>query len=321
MAPRTRRSTGAADALAAARALDELEAAEQLQRESAQNLTASSKRRPGRPRKNQAPIPIAGSSDSASSAPTPLTNASDGEYSTPATSNAVTPAPPTKTTLDIPASIPKSSNRPRRGRLTLELPELPPDDDGEDINDGGLDKITVKPLRSSTTGRPRRKQGSVVKYNEDSDEYSDFYGKDTSRDAVLARRLQREEDQKASTTSLSVPVKRGAREPSWPASDTESDTATARRPRKRQKTSTAGPTVGQGSDLSTPVEIDVEDQGSDFLSDYDSVGGFSDSSGPPADEDAAQDEGIAQNAGAAQNAHADATQNIIPPTSFIHTSS
>ncbi|KAI0533461.1 hypothetical protein GGR58DRAFT_486665 [Xylaria digitata] len=295
MAPRTRRSTGVADALAAARALDELEAAEQLRRETAQNLTDSSKRRPGRPRKNQTPIAIAGSSDSASSAPTPLTNASDGEYSTPATSNAVTPAPPTKATLDIPTSIPNSSNRPRRGRLTLELPELTPDNDGEDIDGDGLDKTTMKPLRSFTTARPRRKQSSAVRYNEDSDEYSDFYGEDRSRGAVLARRLQREEDQKTSTASLSVPVKGGTREPSWLVSDTDSDTTTARRPRKRQKISTAVPTVGQSSALNTPVEVDVDDQGSTFLSDDNSLVDLSDADGPPADEDATRDESVAQN--------------------------
>ncbi|KAI0104865.1 hypothetical protein GGR51DRAFT_521499 [Nemania sp. FL0031] len=232
MAPRTRRSTGAAKALAAAAALDELEAAEQLQQKP---LNPPARRR-GRPPKNQIPVTVAGSSDSTSSVPTPLTT-SDGEYSTPATSNAVTPAPPTKGPLDNPTSTSDSSTRARRGRLTLELPELPSDDDDEsnDNEDDEGSKKTVKLASSSTVNRPRRSRRSAPLYNEDSDdEYVELYGNDQSASAVLARKLQREEDQKVSSTSVSIPTKRKARVIS-PASDSESDSVTFRPSKAKSK--------------------------------------------------------------------------------------
>ncbi|KAI0906184.1 hypothetical protein F4823DRAFT_608161 [Ustulina deusta] len=267
MPPRTRRSTGVADALAAARALDELEAAQKLERESAQIPLDPRRRGRGRPRKNQTSIPIAGGSDSTSSAPTPLTNTSDGEYSTPATSNAVTPAPPTKGIPDIPAPILDSSKRPRRGRLTLEFPELPPDDDIDDNNYGGSAKRTVKPPRPSTIIRPKRQHRSAISYNEDSDEYNDLYGEDQSASAAIARQLQREEDQKASEISINIAVKRSAHMSSI-ASDSESDLLLVQ-PRKRQKISTIKITTRRRPALNTAVESDVQDddQGLGSLSD------------------------------------------------------
>lgn len=195
-------------------ALDELEAAEELQ----QKPIDPPKRRRGRPPKNQAPITVSGSSESTTSAPTPVTlTTSDGEYSTPATSNAVTPAPPTKDTLDIPTSTLRSSNRPRRGRLTLEYPpESDPDDDDYD-NDR---EERAKLVASSTTVRPKRRRRDLSSGGDDSDEYNGLYGDDQSTSAALARKLQREEDQKAPTTKLYIPVKRRARVPSI-ASDSE----------------------------------------------------------------------------------------------------
>ncbi|RWA03405.1 hypothetical protein EKO27_g11701 [Xylaria grammica] len=290
MAPRTRRSTGAANASATAKALDDLEAAEHLRPEAAQNPIDPPKRRRGRPPKNPTPIPVAGNSDSASSAPTPLTNTSDGEYSTPATSNAVTPAPPTKGTLDTPVSVPNSSNRPRRGRLTLELPEVPPDDDDEDITSHGLAKRDVKPPSSSTAARPRRQRRAAVSYNEDSDEYDDFYDGDQSPSAIFARRLQREEDQRASTTSLSISNKRSARLSSY-ASDNESDVLTIQ-PRKRQKISTTGATARRSA-LNTNMETDVGDQEPGSSSDS-RIDNLSDAPEPGADEYESEDENVAQ---------------------------
>ncbi|GAW16930.1 hypothetical protein ANO14919_063770 [Xylariales sp. No.14919] len=290
MAPRTRRSTGAANASATAKALDELEAAEHLRPEAAQNPIDPPKRRRGRPPKNPTPIPVAGNSDSASSAPTPLTNTSDGEYSTPATSNAVTPAPPTKGTLDTPVSGPNSSNRPRRGRLTLELPEVPPDDDDEDITSHGLAKRDVKLPSSSTAARPRRQRRAAVSYNEDSDEYDDFYDGDQSPSAILARQLQREEDQRASTTRLSIPNKRSARLSSY-ASDNESDVLTIQ-PRKRQKISTTEATARRSA-LNTNMETDADGQEPGSSSDS-HIGNLSDAPEPGADEYESEDENVAQ---------------------------
>ncbi|KAI1351814.1 hypothetical protein F5Y01DRAFT_281983 [Xylaria sp. FL0043] len=236
MPPRTRSSTGAAGALAAAKALDELEAAENAQPEDAQVVAIPPKRGRGRPRKNQTSIPIAGGSDSNSSAPTPLTTTSDGEYSTPATSNAVTPAPVIKGISDTSVLASDSSKRPRRGRLTLEFPELPSDDDVED-SDNRPAKTKAKTLRSSIVTRPKRQRRSVASYYEDSDEYNDLYGEDQSASAAIARQLQREEDRKASEVSRNIPVKRGASVSSF-TSDSESDTLVVR-PRKRQRISIA----------------------------------------------------------------------------------
>ncbi|KAI0428489.1 hypothetical protein F5Y09DRAFT_312790 [Xylaria sp. FL1042] len=254
MPPRTRRSAGIADALAAAKASDELEAAKNVQPEDVRVLANLPKRSRGRPRKNQASIPIAGGSDSTSSAPTPLTTTSDGEYSTPATSNAVTPAPVAKGIPDTSVPASDSSKRPRRGRLTLEFPELPSDDDIDGNNDGPA-KIKMKALSSSIT-RPKRQRRSVVSYNEDSDGYNDLYGDDQSASAAIARQLQREEDRKASEVSLNIPVKRGASVSSF-ASDSESDVLVARS-RKRQKLSIARTTTRRTSALAQAADSDEE---------------------------------------------------------------
>ncbi|KAI1422193.1 hypothetical protein F5Y12DRAFT_763775 [Xylaria sp. FL1777] len=285
MPPRTRRSTGVADALAAARALDELEAAENPQPESAQLLVASSKRGRGRPRKNPTSIAIVGGSDSASSAPTPLTNTSDGEYSTPATSNAVTPAPPSKGICDMPAPVSDSSKRPRQGRLTLEFPEVPPDDDIDDNDDDDLVERKVEPLSSSTIIRPKRQRRSVISYNEDSEDYNDLYGEDQSAGAAIARQLQREEDQKAYNPSLDVTVKRGARA-SYVGSDSESNLLVVR-PRKRQKMSTTKTTARRRSALNTSIdsESEVGYQGHGLWSDDASFHDPSEAPEPELDDD------------------------------------
>ncbi|KAI1126400.1 hypothetical protein F5Y10DRAFT_244930 [Nemania abortiva] len=304
MAPRTRRSTGAAKALAAAAALDELEAAEQLRQKPIDPPT----RRRGRPPKNQITVAAAGSSASTSSVPTSLT-ASDGEYSTPATSNGVTPAPPNKDVLDISASTSNSSNRPRRGRLTLELPELPPDDDDDDVDDdvddGRCRKGAAKPASSSAVVRPKRTRRSIPSYNEDSDEdYVELYGDDQSPSAVLARKLQREEDQKASSINSSIPVKRRARVTSS-ASDSESGLVAFRpskakpkrissmaqltaprgtsggkvngvdihkRPHKRQRINeiTSASSSALNTDVDEDIDVEVDDQGIGSLLDDDS---------------------------------------------------
>ncbi|KAJ8111044.1 hypothetical protein ONZ43_g5720 [Nemania bipapillata] len=223
MAPRTRRSTGAANTLAAATASGELEAIDQLP----PGPIGPPARRRGRPPKNPTLTTITGTSDSTSSAPTPLTT-SDGEYSTPATSNAVTPAPPSKSLV----VAPDSSNRPRRGRLTLELPELPDDDDDDDENSSS--KKVAKAASLSTVTRPKRTRHSVPSYNEDSDEYGDLYGNDQSASAVLARILQREEDKKASKFNAPIPTKRRIRVVALD-SDSEDEPISAHPSRTRRK--------------------------------------------------------------------------------------
>lgn len=274
-------------------ALDELEAAEQLR----QKTIDPPKRRRGRPPKNQVSITVSGSSDSTPSAPTPLTlTTSDGEYSTPATSKTVTPAPTTtKGTLDVPTSTARSSNRPRRGRLTIEYPpESDPDDDDYDDNREKKAKLVA----SSTTVRPKRRRGELSSSGDDSDEYDDLYGGDQSANAALARKLQREEDQKASTTNLFIPVKRRARVPSI-ASDseiTEIDSTTFRRSeaksnrvkiinirsRKRQKT-TANNSTG-GSNIVADVNTGVNDGSAPWLVE-DSSHNPSEASGPGPNDD------------------------------------
>ncbi|KAI0196500.1 SNF2 family N-terminal domain-containing protein [Xylaria flabelliformis] len=295
MAPQTRRATGAAKALAAARALDELQAAAQLQQELEQASIDLPKRGRGRPPKKQPVIPVVAGSDSASSAPTPLTNTSDGEYSTPATSIAVTPAP-AKSITSISASASESSGRPHRGRLTLELPDDPSDDDDDDVKDEKDDKA---PLRLSDRTRVQRQRQPIPSDNEEmADEYNELYGEDDqSADAALARQLQREEDQKVSTTSLSIPIKRKrASEPSIvdepesdltsrlsrprlkkmlsarsPDSDSESAvTDLPKRPRKRQKKSAPKAAVRRRSPLISDVkkeEDDDDDDGDDEIND------------------------------------------------------
>ncbi|KAI1754557.1 hypothetical protein F4782DRAFT_35897 [Xylaria castorea] len=317
MAPRTRRSTGAAEALAAATALDERQAAEQSRQELAQTPIDPPKRRRGRPPKNQPVISVAGGSDSASSAPTPLTNTSDGEYSTPATSNAVTPAPLAKSIISVSACTSVSSNHPRRGRLTLELPDDPLDDDDDEV-----------PLRSSARTRAQRQRRSIPSYNGESDEYTELYGEDDqSTSAALARQLQREEDQKVSTTSFSIPIKRIRPSELSIAGDSESDpltnrlsranlkqirstrltssrndsdsesatTGLHRRPHKRQKISTPATTTRRRPALISNVDDDdndddddddeVNDQELNSVLDEDSFDNSSDASGFSTDDD------------------------------------
>ncbi|KAI8630177.1 hypothetical protein F5Y19DRAFT_56725 [Xylariaceae sp. FL1651] len=213
MAPRTRRSYGLAfnttsfDTIGAAQA--EVETDDPIQCGNGVVVLDPPKRGRGRPPKNNTLIPATGGSDSASSAPTPATTNSDGEYSTPATSNAVTPAPPAKIILKPSNSSASASTQPRRRRLVVELPDLPPDDD----DDNPTENTKPKPFTSTTVTRSKRQRIAVASYAEDSDEYGDLYGDDQSASAALARRLQREEDQHAhvATASSSKPTRRSAK--------------------------------------------------------------------------------------------------------------
>ncbi|KAI1827891.1 hypothetical protein F4861DRAFT_293568 [Xylaria intraflava] len=301
MAPRTRSSTGAANALASARTLSESKPARQQERDVAHTSINTSRRDRGGPPKNQTVIHGAGNSNSASSTLTPTTNTSDGEYFTPATSKTVTPAPRVKSNswtprvADSTATSDSSHRRPRRSRLMVELPdEIPSEDDGDD----NKDQITGKPKLSSVITRSQGRARPAPSYAADSDEYDDLYGNDDSTSAALARRLQRVEDQKAtvitgngdvflphsnasnsdSSTDLSVPVKRKRTSgrlnpPLRKASSRKRNGRTlALRSHKKPKTSASNTTTRQSStlDVGNSLEIEDDDQDFDNLSDIDS---------------------------------------------------
>lgn len=121
---------------------------------------------------------------STSSAPTPSATISDSEYSTPATSNAVTPAPSVSVNLPVAKATATASGR--RSILALELPDIPQD-------------MPPKPQGFRST----RRRSAPVSYKEDSEEEDDddYFPGDTSRSAAMARKLQREEDLKATSSS------------------------------------------------------------------------------------------------------------------------
>lgn len=124
-------------------------------------------RKRGRPAMAKAPVL---ESESASSAPTPADSVSEsGDYSTPATSNAVTPAP----------SVAKSTpSNGLRSRIAVEIPSS---------------------SSRVTSSRGRRLTGPISYTVNDSDDDDDIDTND--RDAVLARRLQCEEDEKFAASS------------------------------------------------------------------------------------------------------------------------
>jgi DNA repair protein RAD16 len=136
---------------------------------------APRRRRRGRPAKPKAP---AVSAESVSSAPSVALSGSDNgeDYSTAATSNVVTPVPSTSTNQPKP-----TRGRPARlvNRAARPIVELP-----DDIDDDQVDKPRAFRSRAKRTQQPDD--------NSDGGEYFD-----PSPDAVLARRLQREEDAKA----------------------------------------------------------------------------------------------------------------------------
>ncbi|KAK9769049.1 hypothetical protein SCAR479_02293 [Seiridium cardinale] len=162
----------------------------------------------GRPPKAQAP-PVTASA-SASSVPSPALSISDsGEYSTPATSHVVTPALST-TANQIKAKAPRS-------RLVIELPDsIADNDDEQDITRG---------FASLRDRRSRRPASYVV--NDSEDDFDDDY--DSSPDAAVARRLQREEDKKATTaitmkpSSFKLPSRRSTRTSKATKDDTDDD--------------------------------------------------------------------------------------------------
>ncbi|RYP42384.1 hypothetical protein DL767_000306 [Monosporascus sp. MG133] len=164
-----------------------------------QNASTDLPKRRGRPPK----VSYTALSESVSSATTPATVISDSEYSTPATSKAVTPAP-SVTSVPSKAASGVSAARSTRSRLVVELPELPSDDDVGIANKRGV---------FSAAKRPRGGPNSFVKDSEDDD------GLDLHYDAseALARRLQREEDHNAAlalaaqSSSSKTPRRRSTR--------------------------------------------------------------------------------------------------------------
>ncbi|CAJ2507781.1 Uu.00g089670.m01.CDS01 [Anthostomella pinea] len=186
---------------------------------------------PKRGRGRLAKTSIIGSIDSASSAPTPTTTVSDSEYSTPATSNAVTPAPSTDASTK-PASSRSRATSTRRAHLVVELPDIVQYAAGAQpkAQEFGI-------VASSTSKRPRR---GPISYAEDSDEDDELFGHDQSASAVLARKLQREEDNWQVTPSFTsrLPARRTTRTASSPVDlsrdDSEDDVLSTSRPSKRK---------------------------------------------------------------------------------------
>lgn len=155
----------------------------------AQKASANPPKRRGRPPK----VPQAAAIESVSSAATPTTAVSDSEYSTPATSNAVTPAP----SVPAKAAPVTSTTRSTRSRLVIELPELPSD------SDEGL----PKPKKfSSRAKRPRRAHDSVIGDSED-----DLDSESFDPSLALARRLQHEEDHQAALALAAEPSANASR--------------------------------------------------------------------------------------------------------------
>lgn len=144
------------------------------QSSTAQKASADLPKRRGRPPKAS----NIAANESVSSATTPATIISDSDYSTPATSNAVTPAPSVPAKAQSGASITRST-RSTRSRLVIELPSDPEEE------------VSKPKGFSSKPKRPRRAHDSFVEDSEGDDDL----GYDPSLD--LARRLQREEDHKA----------------------------------------------------------------------------------------------------------------------------
>ena len=126
--------------------------------------------------------------DSVSNATTSSTNInSDSEYSTPATSNAVTPAPSARPKAASGLSATRSL---RSSRLEIELPSESEDDE-------------PKPKGFSRVKRTQRSKNSVVGDSEDDELGS---GMDLDDPSVkLARRLQREEDHGAALALAASP--------------------------------------------------------------------------------------------------------------------
>lgn len=129
-------------------------------------------------------------SESVSSVQTPLDVSTDGEYSTPATSKVPTPA-----ASDLPGTIVKSG-APIEVRLPAATQRPGP--------------VRHRPLRNSKYAMNSRQSKTEIADSDDDDLLSD-----NSPDAVVARRLQREENSKASplvsnASSSSLPLtKRG----------------------------------------------------------------------------------------------------------------
>lgn len=120
------------------------------------------KRGRGRPRKDlKAPL------ETASLSTTPADSVSEAEYSTPATSIAVTPAAST-------SGLPAAARKRTRGQLIVQLPPVDPD-------------AFVLPRRALV---PHPTKTLLA----DSDD--EEFGYSSSSDAIVARRLQREEDAK-----------------------------------------------------------------------------------------------------------------------------
>ncbi|KXJ93292.1 SNF2 family N-terminal domain-domain-containing protein [Microdochium bolleyi] len=204
MPPRaTRRSTGTllgGDSAATDAVLDSVVVSGRSSRQSLPNPPAEPvvKRGRGRPRKE--PIVL---SEAASASTTPAESVSEAEYSTPATSIAVTPAAST-------SGLPAAGKKRTRGQLVVQLPPVDPD-------------AFVLPRRALV---PHPTKTLLAELTDSDDEF----GYSSSSDAAVARRLQREEDAKyiatvtASTSSTAATSRRRSTRSTRPTiEDSEDD--------------------------------------------------------------------------------------------------
>lgn len=191
MAPRTRRAVALKNS-PASNGVSSTSSTRATRSSAAQKVATNPLKRPGRPPK----VSYTAATESISSATTPATTISDSEYSTPATSNAVTPAP----SIPAQAASGTSATRLTRSRLVVELPERPPD----------MDVDTVQPKGFSRTKRIRRARNSFVEDSEGDDDL------DVDNDAsiALARRLQDEEDHKAALSLIAESSSKASRQES-----------------------------------------------------------------------------------------------------------
>lgn len=181
MAPRTRKApeangAGNADAAATQPTADPV-------------VTSANPKKRGRPSKVAVP------STATSSNASPALSISDaGEFSTPATSNAVTPAVSTNNGA--------TAEKKTMSRIVIELPAHLADDDDDDELSG----IAARQSASARARKARRSLRPTSYTVDDSEDNGMDYEIDDTPDAILARQLQREEDAKATTAASPLPT-------------------------------------------------------------------------------------------------------------------
>ncbi|GJC81743.1 DNA repair protein RAD16 [Colletotrichum liriopes] len=173
--------------------------------------------------------------DSASSAPSAAASAdftSASEDSTPATSNVATPAP----------SITADGRRPRKSASTIEI-QLP--------TAAGLQSERALRRSQYSMAPIKRKRSDTG----DSDDNDDEENSDNDRDAIVARRLQKEENRKAATTTRlsDADLARRLQEEEYEMEDSEAPVTTQRG--RRNMTSTKASIANSEEEMSEDMPL------------------------------------------------------------------